>query len=81
MIEVGLRQGCLLSPILFDLFINDLIKVINALEKGVRCGNREVSNLFFADDIAVIAESKEDLEVILQAIYDFSLKWRFKFNR
>ena len=80
LIEVGLRQGCLLSPILFDLFINDLSKVINALEKGVKCGNRDVSNLFFADDIAVIADSKEDLEVILQTIYDFSLKWRFKFN-
>ena len=65
---------------MFDLFINDLIKVINALNKGVSCGNKYVSNLLFADDIAVIAESKEDLELILQEIYAFSLKWRFKFN-
>lgn len=36
--------------------------------------------LLFADDIVLIAESKEDLELLLQVVYEFSLKWRFKFN-
>ena len=79
-IEVGLRQGCLLSPILFDLLLNDLVKELNSLKKGVKVGHHKISILLFADDIALIADSKEDLELLLKTTYEFSLKWRFKFN-
>jgi len=79
-IEVGLRQGCLLSPILFLIFLNDLVDEINKLGKGVKCGSKCVSILLFADDIALLAETKEDLELMLKTVYEFSLKWRFKFN-
>ena len=79
-VEVGLRQGCLLSPLLFDIFINELGKEVNKLKKGVQCGNVNLSILCFADDLAVIAQSKEDLEALLKVVYDFSYRWRFKFN-
>ena len=79
-ILVGLRQECLLSPILFDLFLNDLVKEINALGKGVKCGDKKVSILLFADDIALIADTQEDLEFLLDFTYKYSLKWRFKYN-
>src|SRR5689334_6409411 len=46
-IEVGLRQGCILSPILFILFINDLKEVLDNLKKGITIG----SMLLFADDL------------------------------
>jgi hypothetical protein len=36
--------------------------------------------LLFADDIVLIANSKEDLMILLQAVHDFSIRWRFKFN-
>ena len=77
---VGLRQGCPLSPILFDLFLDDLVKEINKLGRGVQCGNKRVSILLFADDIAILGETKEDLEAMLQTLFEFSIKWRFKFN-
>jgi len=79
-IEVGLRQGCILSPILFLLFINDLKEVVDRLNKGVQVGNRRISILFFADDIAVLAETQEDLEYMLEVIYQYSKYWRFRFN-
>ncbi len=67
-------------PNLFDLFINDLRDVVDKLGKGVLIGNTRVSILFFADDIVVQAESQKDLEDMLQAIFEYSLLWRFKFN-
>src|SRR5215203_4795388 len=41
-IEVGLRQGCILSPILFTLFINDLRDHLTKLGKGVEWGNTRI---------------------------------------
>ena len=79
-IEVGLRQGCILSPILFLLFINDLKMVVDKLNRGVFVGDRKVSILFFADDIAILSESKEDLEFMLGHVYVYSTFWRFRFN-
>ena len=79
-VEVGLRQGCLLSPILFDIFINELGQELNKLNKGVQCGNKILSILCCADDLAIIANSKDDLEALLKVVYEFSLRWRFKFN-
>ena len=46
----------------------------------MKIGTRKISNLYFADDIAVIADNKKDLEVLLDAISQFALKWRITFN-
>ena len=44
--------------------------MVNKLGKGVKVGNSRVSILFFADDIVLLAENKEDLEEILRAVFD-----------
>jgi hypothetical protein len=79
-IEVGLRQGCILSPLLFNIFVSDLRDYLQSLGRGVKWGNTRISMLYFADDIVLMAESKEDLELLLDAVFQYSLKWRLKFN-
>jgi hypothetical protein len=43
-------------------------------------GNSRLSILFFADDIVLFAENREDLEDMLKVVFEYSLRWRLKFN-
>ena len=62
---VGLRQGCLLSPVIFSIFVNELSKLI---ESSDICGIQlfpditEILLLLFADDIALMADSVRGLQ-------------------
>ena len=57
-VEKGVKQGCILSPMLFSMFINDLAHYINSLGTGIECGDVRLAILLFADDIALMAESE-----------------------
>ena len=65
-IEIGLRQGCVLSPLLFLIFINDLLKELKASGLGITIGAMKVSNLTFADDIALLADNKANLQRLVK---------------
>lgn len=70
-IQQGVRQGCSLSPILFNLYIQKAMDEVRAAlidTHGVRVHGEKIDMIRFADDIALIAESKEDLEELLGTI-------------
>lgn len=82
-VETGLRQGCLLSPILFAIYINGLAEEIQRVNLGVQLmgyKNDRLGILMYADDIALIARSRLELQKALEVIYEYSRKWRFTFN-
>ena len=79
-VSQGVKQGCTLSPTLFQIYINDLIDEINALECGINIGNKSVSVLLFADDIAIIAKNEEDLQRCLNVVNNWCNKWRLSIN-
>jgi hypothetical protein len=76
----GVPQGSILSPILFDIFVNDIIEDVNELEEGVALGDRRVSCLLYADDIVLLSHTPEGLQRMLDACQKFATKARFKFN-
>ena len=64
-VNCGLKQGCILSPMLFNLYINDLTRHINDVGSGTSVGNTSLSILLYADDIVLIADSELKLQSLL----------------
>ena len=68
-VRSGLRQGCSLSTLLFNLFINDLALKIKSFNIGVPVGNEIVSLLLYADDIVLMAETEAELQFLLNELH------------
>ena len=80
--QIGLvvKQGDNLSRTLFSIFINDLVQDINNLNLGVELLNRKLSMLLYADDIALIGKSPEDLQCMLDTLHLWCKRWRVLIN-
>ena len=60
-IESGLRQGCVLSALLFNLVMEKVTRTIINREEGIQLDNIKINDLTYADDVDLIAENDEDL--------------------
>ena len=67
-VKCGLRQGCILSPILFNLYINYLVLYLKSFGKGIKCNDDYICTLLYADDVVLLAETEQDLQVLLEAL-------------
>ncbi len=76
----GVIQGDILSPTLFNIFINDVVDDVNSLNLGVTIDGHRISILLYADDIVLLGETEKDLQKILDSIYKWSKKYKTKFN-
>ena len=66
---VGVRQGCLLSLTLFNIFLKRIM--FDALEEHdgkVSIGGRNITNLRFADDLDALAEEEQELEALVESL-------------
>ena len=63
--------GCNLSPLLFSLFISQLGPELNSSGLGIDLGDLNVSSLFFADDIVLIAKNKKSLDILMSKTRNF----------
>ncbi len=67
----GLKQGDALSPTLYGIFINDIVREINDLNLGVKIGNKKLSILPYADDIVLLSDTENELQAMLNVVH----KW------
>ncbi len=77
----GVKQGCVISPTLFSIYINDLASEIKALNCGVKCDQIESSLFLFADDIALVAPTEDALQQMLNCLNSWCNKWRLNLNK
>ena len=74
-VDCGLKQGCLLSPLLFNLYIDDLVRDMNLLNIGIDIDGEKLCIRLYADDVILVADTEADLQSLLNCLYDWSEKW------
>ena len=79
-VNIGLKQGCLISPALFNLYVNDLIEEINSIKCGITVGNEMVSALMYADDMVLISHSEDHLQQMLNKLHSWCDNWKMTVN-
>ena len=78
--NVGVRQGCIISPTLFNFYIEELIVRIRNSGYGVRVGDKKLGCLAYADDLVLMAESKEEMEELLKIADNYGKEWNLKYS-
>ena len=73
---VGARQGCNLSPMIFNIYVNDLIEELQNDHCDPVINNCSKSCLMHTDDLLVLSESWEGLIASLNKLGTFSNKWK-----
>lgn len=75
--EAGVPQGCVLSPIMFALYMND---VENSIPGGVQFGDITLKVLLYADDLVILSDSPLTLQLQINKLKQFCDLWNLRIN-
>ena len=78
----GVQQGCILSPCLFNLYAEYIMRNtgLDKAQDGIKIAGRNINHLRYADDTTLMEESEEELKSLLMKVKEKSEKVCLKFN-
>ena len=78
----GVCQGCILSSCLFNFYAEYIMRNtgLEEIQAGIKIAGRNINNLSYADDTALMAESEEELKSLLMEVREESEKVGLKLN-
>ena len=78
----GVRQGCILSPCLFNFYAVYIMRNagLDEAQAGIKTAGRNINNLRYTDDTTLMAESEEELKSLLMKVKEESEKVDIKLN-
>ena len=78
----GVHQGCILSPCLFNLYAEYIMRNagLEEAQAGIKIAGRNINNLRYADDTTLMVESEEELKSLLMKVKEESEKVGLKLN-
>jgi hypothetical protein len=77
---IGVKQGGCLSPRLFTIYVDDVIKEIESIDAGIEIGGIKIDILLYADDMLLVTNDKLKLKKMLNIITNYGNENEIKFN-
>ena len=79
-VSAGLKQGCILFPLLFNLFINDLAETLTQTGVRIPIGDKKMPVLMYADDLVLLAQSENELQLLHNTLHKWCKTWQLEVN-
>ena len=76
----GVRQGGILSPRLFILYVNDLLTKLRQSGVGCHVADKFVASIMYADDLALLAPTRGALQKLLNICHEYGIEWCISYN-
>jgi hypothetical protein len=79
-IKEGVKQGGILSPYLFNFFMNELLIESDELNLGAKIGTHNISLISYCDDLIILSPYVKHVNILLKLCSDYAKKWKLVFN-
>jgi hypothetical protein len=76
----GVKQGAVMSPLLYAIFVDGVVDALQKKGLGVVMDGIWVGAMLYADDMALLARTAEELQEMIDVVVEYSRKWRFELS-